>query len=125
MLDTSRFHEDDSAPIILETLYRIAQEQLNNIEKHAKAADASVTIISTRKQISLLIKDNGIGFDAKMKRNGIGLTNIMNRAESLNGSVKITAEPGNGCLLQVDIHCRKNNLLPGSGVLPVMERLYY
>jgi len=51
----------------------------------------------------MIIADNGIGFDIKKKRSGIGLTNIMNRAESYNGSATIFSEPGHGCKLTVKI----------------------
>lgn len=48
-----------------------------------------------------MIMDNGKGFDPAAKHKGIGLTNIINRAEVFNGKVKIQSAPGEGCLLQV------------------------
>ncbi len=102
-LEAVGFPEENIAPVILETLYRIAQEQLNNIEKHSKASLVTVSIHADRHQANMIIKDNGIGFDRKKKRPGIGLTNISNRAESFNGAVKIVSEPGKGCSLLVNI----------------------
>ena len=53
-----------------------------------------------------MIEDNGKGFDTGKKRAGAGLTNIMNRAESFNGSAKIISSPGEGCVLLVEIPLR-------------------
>lgn len=91
------------SPAILETLYRIAQEQLHNIDKHANASRINIVIGSTDQHAQMSISDDGNGFDVKEKRNGVGLSNIMNRAESFNGHVKILSEPGHGCMLLVDI----------------------
>ena len=102
-LDASGFSEKNIPPVILETLYRIAQEQMNNIEKHAKATIVTLAVATSKRQTSMLIKDNGVGFDTKKKRKGMGLTNILNRAESFNGSVKIVAEPGKGCSVLIII----------------------
>ena len=102
-LEAIGFPEQNIAPVILETLYRIAQEQLNNIEKHSKASLVTVSVNADRHHAHMIIKDNGIGFDRKKKRPGIGLTNISNRAESFNGAVKIISEPGKGCSLLVNI----------------------
>ena len=102
-LEAAGFPEKNIAPVILETLYRIAQEQLNNIEKHSKASLATISVFADGEHASMVIKDNGIGFDRKKKKSGIGLTNISNRAESFNGAVKIISEPGKGCSLLVNI----------------------
>ena len=103
MVNATNFAEKEILPIVLETFYRITQEQLHNIDKHAKATQVLITLKSSHLFNTMIIQDDGIGFDAKKKRAGIGLTNIMNRAESFNGHVKIISEPGKGCLLQIDI----------------------
>jgi len=94
--------EDIPAPL-KETIYRIAQEQLNNIEKYAVASEVKVHLHLSACMLRLVIEDNGRGFDAGKKRAGAGLTNIMNRAESFNGSAKIISAPGEGCVLLVEI----------------------
>jgi two-component system sensor histidine kinase UhpB len=53
--------------------------------------------------INLRIVDNGKGFVVTKKRSGIGLTNILNRIESYNGTVTINSKPGNGCTLTVQV----------------------
>ncbi|MFL5811524.1 MAG: response regulator [Flavisolibacter sp.] len=82
-------------------IYRIVQEQLNNIIKHADASITSIELRVTEVLISLTIRDNGKGFDTRAVRKGIGITNIMSRAELFNGKVKIDSSPGNGCKLEV------------------------
>ncbi|MHA4844113.1 PAS domain-containing sensor histidine kinase [Flavitalea antarctica] len=83
------------------TLFRIVQEQLNNISKYAEATNVSITIRNDTRKVSLQIRDNGIGFNTKAKRAGVGLTNIYNRVESYNGIVDITSAPGQGCELDL------------------------
>ncbi len=96
--------EDVEVPSsIKETLYRIAQEQLHNVEKYAQASLVELEIRGNANHLSMRIEDNGVGFDTNKKRNGIGLTNIHNRAESYNGSAMVISSPGNGCRLYVEI----------------------
>jgi signal transduction histidine kinase len=84
------------------TIYRIVQEQMNNILKYANASKIGITIQEQGKKLSLTITDNGKGFDLVMKRKGIGLNNIINRADVFNGKVDIQTAPGQGCVLQVE-----------------------
>jgi two-component system, NarL family, sensor histidine kinase UhpB len=85
------------------TIYRIVQEQMNNIIKHAGASNVlvSICLINSDNGLQLLIKDNGRGFDPSQKRNGVGLRNIISRAELLYGTVSIKSSPGEGCELKV------------------------
>ena len=83
-------------------LYRITQEQLTNILKHAHATLVDVVIVSTSKSISLQIADNGQGFDMQQKRKGVGLTNILSRVEALEGTLDLFSRPGKGCQLTVE-----------------------
>jgi len=102
-LDCSRLQEAAIPLAVKETLFRIAQEQLNNIAKHANAATIDVRLDSDTRRVHMAIRDNGIGFDLLQKRKGIGLANIVNRAEAYHGTVGIYSEPGKGCLLNVTI----------------------
>ncbi len=83
------------------TLFRIIQEQLNNILTHAEAANITITIHQQGDALSLSVEDDGKGFDVHQKRMGIGITNIINRAEIFNGQVDIHSAPGQGCRIQV------------------------
>jgi len=80
-------------------VFRVVQEQLNNILKHAKASEVLISFTQTQEEISISIKDNGIGFDTGKRKKGVGITNIKSRAELYKGSVLILSEPGHGCTL--------------------------
>ncbi|HEY5406016.1 MAG TPA: PAS domain S-box protein [Ginsengibacter sp.] len=83
------------------TIYRIVQEQLYNIVKHAKASTIILKLVRHSEKILLTIKDDGKGFDTSIKTNGIGLINIKTRVSLFNGEVNINSSPGNGCELRV------------------------
>jgi two-component system sensor histidine kinase UhpB len=102
-LDSDGFQEENIPSTIKENLFRIAQEQLSNIQKHAKASEIGIQLKNDSKMVGLLIRDNGVGFDIRQKRLGIGITNIFNRAESYNGTAEILSQPGKGCTLSVQI----------------------
>ena len=89
------------------TIFRIVQEQLTNIIKHAKAKEVIIEIYQHQGYIKLNIKDDGIGFDSKARRSGVGLQNITSRAELLDGEVIINSAPGKGCVLQVIFDANK------------------
>lgn len=82
-------------------IYRIIQEQLNNIVKYADASLISIRLETTNGEVHVSISDNGRGFDPSAAMNGVGLTNIHSRAELFNGAVTITSSPGKGCRLKV------------------------
>ncbi|MBK5271877.1 MAG: PAS domain S-box protein, partial [Bacteroidia bacterium] len=86
-------------------IYRIIQEQLNNIIKHADASEVSILIQKTERSIILSIADNGKGFDINLGRKGIGITNMNSRAELYKGKVEIDSSPGNGCRLNIELEC--------------------
>ena len=102
-LELAKLNEDNISSAHKEAFFRIIQEQLNNIIKHAKANKIVIKMESTAKTIRLAIEDNGIGFDPLKKRNGIGITNILNRVELEGGQVKIRTRRGRGCSLIVAI----------------------
>jgi len=77
-------------------LFRIIQEQINNILKHAKASKILVSLSKPCNRLELKIKDNGVGFDVKKCRSGIGISNTVQRVKALNGHFHITSEKGGG-----------------------------
>lgn len=83
------------------TIYRIVQEQMNNILKHAGASQITIALKEHGKKLILTIFDNGKGFDPQVRRRGIGLNNIINRADVFNGNVDIESAPGQGCMVRV------------------------
>jgi len=84
-------------------IYRIVQEQLSNIIKYAKATEVCIDVETCSKAIKLTIVDNGHGFHPQNINKGLGLSNITNRAESLEGKACIQSAPGEGCSLTVII----------------------
>ena len=87
------------------TLYRIAQEALNNAEKHSRAARVELSLSCTRKQALLTIRDNGRGFShrAVSGASGWGLRNMNERAALLGGSFDVLSFPKRGTRISVRI----------------------
>jgi two-component system sensor histidine kinase UhpB len=84
-------------------VYRIIQEQSNNILKYAETDEAIISLKEANNQVELIISDNGVGFDkSQQKANGIGFINIFNRVDAYNGKVEIITSPGNGCTLIIN-----------------------
>ena len=85
------------------TLYRVAQESLNNIEKHAKAKKVTVILQKMGNMLQLLIRDDGIGFlvNQSVHRQGIGLRNMRERVEFIGGEFELMSEPGLGTEITV------------------------
>jgi PAS domain S-box-containing protein len=85
------------------TIFRIIQEQLNNIIKHARASEVFISLGLEEESIRLVVADNGRGFDTTRHRKGVGITNIISRTELFNGQVEILSAPGKGCTLTVNL----------------------
>ena len=85
------------------TLLRILQEQIKNIIKYSRATKVNVELCLVRNKALLRIRDNGVGFDARASRKGIGLSNIYDRIELFNGCVNLETAPGKGCDLMVTL----------------------
>ncbi|MEP7277320.1 MAG: PAS domain S-box protein [Bacteroidota bacterium] len=82
-------------------IFRIIQEQMNNIAKHAGATVAAIHLSRKADDLTLMIEDNGDGADTTIKMNGSGLRNIMSRAELCRGKATIKSSPGKGFQLIV------------------------
>lgn len=82
-------------------IFRIVQEQLNNIIKHAQATVVVISLSQNKKSILFSVSDNGVGFDTTRQRKGIGLDNINSRALNFKGSAEFISQTGQGCLLKV------------------------
>jgi PAS domain S-box-containing protein len=85
------------------TCYRIVQEQLNNIFKYAKPNKVLISVSDLGQILFLQIKDDGVGFDIREVKGGIGLTNIRRRVDLLNGEMQIITSPGEGCEIIIRI----------------------
>jgi signal transduction histidine kinase len=84
-------------------LYRIVQEQFNNIIKHAQAHNVLIELSEQNNFIDLNIKDDGKGFDPKERRKGVGLSNILSRIELFDGKLEVISSKGHGCTLKIHV----------------------
>ncbi|SHF97759.1 Histidine kinase [Arenibacter palladensis] len=86
-------------------IYRIVQESLQNCIKHAKATKVDLLFQSENEHVKIIISDNGVGFDQKKGKRGIGLKNINSRLDKLKGTYDIQSEIGEGTKVTVTIPC--------------------
>ena len=93
---------------IATALYRIAQEALGNILKHAPDAPITVTLAYSANQLRLVVEDKGPGFDANKNKQhaGLGLLSMQERAILVDGKAIITSTPGQGTKVEVTVPCR-------------------
>ncbi len=94
-----------------EGLYHIAQEALNNALKHAAATSVTVRIRVVDKHVELEVVDDGIGFDSATAGNGggMGLVNMLERAEKLGGALRVVSAPGQGTKVSVSMKVRQGS----------------
>ena len=89
---------------IKEVLYRVAQEALHNIVKHARASHVEIQLETGTNTLSLFIHDDGMGFDPSGEFPGhLGLLSMRERVEKVKGSFRIESSPGKGTVIQVEI----------------------
>jgi two-component system NarL family sensor kinase len=96
-------------PIIKVNLYRIIQEATQNIIKHANAKNVCIMFYLKNNSLILSISDDGVGFDSKKKRNGIGLKNIKSRVKKLNGVSFVSSALNKGTKIKIEIPIPKKN----------------
>jgi signal transduction histidine kinase len=97
-------------PVEVETaLYRIVQEGLTNVARHAQAATASVLVERRNGAVRAIIEDDGRGFDPAQVGDRLGLYGIRERAELLGGALVVESEPGRGASLFVEIPVAEAN----------------
>lgn len=84
-------------------LYRMAQELLNNIVKHAQATQIKVQLVKGENGIVLKVTDNGKGFNVQKNKKGMGLRSIRDRVELLNGTIYIQSTPNLGTSVHIVI----------------------
>ncbi|MEP7163864.1 MAG: ATP-binding protein [Ferruginibacter sp.] len=94
---------DKSIEIII---YRIVQELLTNIMKHASATETFVQLVRGDNRLNVVVEDNGKGFDPAMLKNnkGVGLTSIQSRVDYLKGQLDIHSETDKGTLVNIEFN---------------------
>ena len=97
-------------------LYRVIQELVNNAIKHAEAGELDIAIVNNKNGITLLIEDNGKGFNTTAVMNGdtsndgLGLQNIKSRIAFLHGNVEWDSSPGNGTVVTIFIPAKNEHV---------------
>lgn len=107
-LRVDEFDEDQLPENMKLMIYRIIQEQVNNVLRHSGASQLFISLQIIEDSVMLLVEDNGKGFDPATVKKGMGFLNISNRVGLFNGSVRIGSEPGKGCMLEVEIPLARN-----------------
>ena len=91
------------------TLFRVIQEAVSNIARHASAKNAEVALHFKKKAIAVHVRDDGYGFDvdeaisSKERPRGLGLLGMKERIEILKGTLKISSYPGGGTEIDINI----------------------
>jgi PAS domain S-box-containing protein len=90
-------------PNVAVCLYRIVQEALRNISRHARATEVAISLEGVNQAIRLLIRDNGKGFDQGQKTNkvGLGLDSMKERAYLIGADFSLESQPGQGTMIEV------------------------
>jgi len=92
-------------------LYRIIQELIQNIIKHAKATDAAIQIRAHDDKISIIVEDNGPGFDLNEDSDGLGLQNLRFRVQALRGEIFINSAKEAGTTVCINFDLEKLNTI--------------
>ena len=91
------------------TIYRVVQEALTNVAKHARATYASVVLTAGGDRLHLVVEDNGQGFEVEKLavKEGVGLLGMRERVELLGGSLRLESTPGRGTIISVRLPLQK------------------
>ena len=88
---------------IRESLFRIAQEALANVARHSYANSVALSLEQGINSVTMVVKDNGRGFDPNVSHTGVGLASMRERAERLGGSLSVESTPGQGTKIVVNL----------------------
>jgi PAS domain S-box-containing protein len=88
------------APELESTIYRLVQEALSNIAKHARAERVSLSVIETDGYVDVLISDDGVGFDPAAPDAGFGLLGMRERVAMAGGTIEVSSAPGQGAAVR-------------------------
>ena len=92
------------------TVYRIVQEAINNIIKHAQATHVLLQIVELEASVTIYIEDNGKGMDEQLVAEGIGLKLLKSNVEYLNGTIEISGQKNKGTFILAELPIEKNNI---------------
>jgi PAS domain S-box-containing protein len=98
-----RDEEDRPTPILETAVYRLVQEALNNVSKHSMATRADLTVRTSHGAIEIEVRDDGVGFEPSLVREGFGLVGMRERAALLGGTLEVDSTRGSGTRLRAAI----------------------
>lgn len=101
--DLPRGDEVRPTPILETAVYRLVQEALNNVYKHSLARHADLTVRTSRGTIEIEIRDDGVGFEPPLVREGFGLVGMRERAALLGGTLEVDSTRGSGTRVRAEI----------------------
>lgn len=97
---------DGEYPALYEvTLFRVAQESLTNIARHAQATHAWITLTQEKLNICLRIRDDGQGYEIAHSHSGLGLSGMQERVSLLKGTLNLHSTPGKGTTVEATLPC--------------------
>lgn len=89
-------------PRIEISIFRIIQELINNVIKHSGAKNVLLNLIKTKTQITLVFEDDGVGFDGKKVKSGVGMTSLNSRLQMINGNIRFeTQKTGTAVFIRI------------------------
>lgn len=112
---TSIYFEIIGTPVKLKAslelaLYRIVQELVQNIIKHARATEAFIQVSFFESELTITVEDNGVGMDINASGKGIGIKNIYDRVKAINGKIFIESSNTKGTAIYINLDLHKENL---------------
>lgn len=84
-------------------VYRICQELVQNVIKHAQATHVRIQIILHKDSLNLMVEDNGIGLNKERMTRGFGFGTVQSNVDLFKGTLEIESQPGRGCLVLIDL----------------------
>jgi PAS domain S-box-containing protein len=101
--DLPNQEEARPTPVLETAVYRLVQEALNNVSKHSMARRADVTVRTSRGSIEIEVRDDGVGFEPNLVREGFGLVGMRERAALLGGTLDVDSTRGSGTKIRAEI----------------------
>ena len=92
-----------------ESIYRLVQECLSNVVKHASASTVQVVVRESAETIEVTVRDDGVGFDGANTSQGFGLVGMRERVALINGSMSIATEPGRGTAVSLELPAERGS----------------
>ena len=91
-------------------LYRIVQEALANVRRHARATEVEIVLRTTARELVLAVRDNGVGFEPRREgQDRYGIVGMRERAKLLGGRLRVGSRPGNGTTITARVPLRRED----------------